>query len=113
MIQLSNFDTRETSDLDLNFKMVHPATQLREGCTSIGKRHFKRVSSNEFCSSWCVFDVRRDEVRSERNIGVGIKGGSSFGFGVRADLLHDLVVKSSRAYAARVRLWLPAGSREG
>ena len=52
-------------------------------------------------------------MRSKRNVGVGIKGGSSFGFGVRADLLHDLVVKSSRAYAARVRLWLPAGSREG
>ena len=57
--------------------------------------------------------MKRHEVRSERNIGVGIKGGSSFGFGVRADLLHDLVVKSSRAYAARVQLWLPAGSKEG
>ena len=71
--QLSNFSTKETSDLDLNFKMVHPATRFRELKVGLmGTRRHKCVPWGQLAEA-CVSSM--GWVRWKRNVGVGIKGG--------------------------------------
>ena len=75
MIQLSNFNTKETSDLDLNFQMVE---RSKSGADEHG-RGWKSVPWVVLDSFICIFNVRwvGGLVRSKRNVGVGIKGVSS------------------------------------